>query len=225
MVRVEQSFLENIQESIRLLQLLDTPEVNYEPAQIPGQMLKTRDDEVQNSAGGYVFQVSDVTLIRRFLILGTSGGTYYSTEKQLTINNLERLVRIIKDGKGGLIIREILEISLAGRAPKQEPTMFALALCARYDVKDRVSKLKKMKQGEPPSEEEEAEIKFDDYIVQLHKAAFHAVSKVCRIPTHLFMFVKFCKMIPAAFDGKSSGWGRMMRKAIASWYLNKDPKS
>ena len=178
---MDQVSLENIEESMRLLQLLDALEANYEPAKVPGQMLKTRDDEVKNSAGGYVFQVSDLTRIRRFLILGTSGGTYYSTEKALTINNVENLVRIIKEGKGALILREILEISLAGRAPKQEPTMLALALCARFDVKDRVSKLKSKKQGNQPSKEEEAEMKFDDYIVQLHKAAFHAMSKVSKI--------------------------------------------
>uniref|UniRef100_A0A914CTJ2 TROVE domain-containing protein n=1 Tax=Acrobeloides nanus TaxID=290746 RepID=A0A914CTJ2_9BILA len=178
MVRNEQASLENVEESMRLLQLLDAPGVNYEPGQVTGQMLKTRDDEVKNSAGGYVFQVSDLTRIRRFLILGTSGGTYYSTEKALTIDNLEHLIRIIKDGKGGLILREILEISLAGRAPKQEPTMFALALCARYDVKDRVSKLKKKQQGGSLSKEEEAEIQFDDYMVQLQKATFRAMSKV-----------------------------------------------
>ena len=119
-----------------------------------------------------------MTRIRRFLILGTSGGTYYTSAKALTINNLEHLIRIIKDGKGGLILREILEISLAGRAPKQEPTMFALALCARYDVKDRVLKSRKIKSNENLTEEEKADIIFDDYIVQLHKAALHAMPKV-----------------------------------------------
>lgn len=33
-----------------------------------------------------------------------------------------------------MILREILDVSLNGRAPKQDSTMFALALCARYKV-------------------------------------------------------------------------------------------
>lgn len=77
-----------------------------------------------------------------------------------------------------MLLREILDISLAGRAPKQEPTMFALALCARFDVEDRGSKLQKNRKGQPLTEEEEKEICYDDYILQLNKAAFHAVSKV-----------------------------------------------
>ena len=34
-----------------------------------------------------MFQVSDETLVRRFVILGTSGGTYYATEKEHTMEH------------------------------------------------------------------------------------------------------------------------------------------
>lgn len=106
--------------------------------------------------------------------MGTSGGTYYISEKELTVKNIEDLIKIIEDGKGGLIIREVLEISLAGRAPRQEPTMFALALLARYNLKDRVSKMNS-KENQGMTEDEK---KYNDYIVLLQKAAFRAVSKV-----------------------------------------------
>uniref|UniRef100_A0A914CSU9 TROVE domain-containing protein n=1 Tax=Acrobeloides nanus TaxID=290746 RepID=A0A914CSU9_9BILA len=207
----------NILDNLRLLLVLDEAQFDFE--RIPPANLKTRDDEILNSQGGYVFKVNTLNRIRRFLIMGTSGGTYYISEKALTTKNLEDLIQIIKDGKGGLILREILDISLAGRAPRQEPTMFALALLARYDVKDRVSKLSSGKESQKLSEVEKS---FNDYIVQLQKAAFKAVAKVCRIPTHLFMFVKFCEIISKEFG--STGWSRMMRKAISSWYLEKDPK-
>jgi hypothetical protein len=71
--------------------------------------------------------------------------------------------------------------------------------------------------------------------------------QVCRIPTHLFTFVKFCEMVsiststalpatvavsdnePAVGSGEEegkekksnkgpTGWGRGMRKCIAEWY-------
>lgn len=41
---------------------------------------------------------------------------------------------VLCEGKGLMMLRETVEISLAGRAPKQDPTLFALALCARYQV-------------------------------------------------------------------------------------------
>ena len=76
-------------------------------------------NQVSNNAGGYVFAVSDLTRVRRFLILGTNGGTYYVIEKKLSIENLDALIDIIKRGKGGMILREIVSISLSGRSPKQ----------------------------------------------------------------------------------------------------------
>ncbi len=45
-----------------------------------------------------MWRVSDETRIRRFLILGTTGGTYYQTEKELTMENV---VELIEKGGGG----------------------------------------------------------------------------------------------------------------------------
>ena len=53
---------------------------------------------MRNNAGGFVFQVSDEIRVRRFLIMGTAGGTYYVTEQKLTIDNLDALVEIIEKG-------------------------------------------------------------------------------------------------------------------------------
>lgn len=55
--------------------------------------------KVRNTAGGFVFPVSDETRVRRFIILGTSGGTYYSTEKELTMDNIKALIDIIEKGE------------------------------------------------------------------------------------------------------------------------------
>ena len=42
---------------------------------------------VQNSGGGYAFAVDDWKRLERFLILGNEGGSYYATERALTIEN------------------------------------------------------------------------------------------------------------------------------------------
>uniref|UniRef100_A0A914Y1L9 TROVE domain-containing protein n=1 Tax=Panagrolaimus superbus TaxID=310955 RepID=A0A914Y1L9_9BILA len=58
----------------------------------------------------------------------------------------------------------------------------------------------------------------------LQKSAASVVPKVCRIPTHLFSYVNYCEMIAKAM-GEKSGWGRQMRRTIAEWYLNQEPKA
>lgn len=92
--------------------------------QIPGT--------VPNSAGGYSFAVDDWTRLRRFLILGTEGGTYYIGEKDLTKENAEALLRCVR-ADGARVLAMIREISLGGLAHKQNPTLFALAACVGAD--------------------------------------------------------------------------------------------
>ncbi|OCT85415.1 60 kDa SS-A/Ro ribonucleoprotein isoform X1 [Xenopus laevis] len=119
--------------------------------------------QVPNSEGCYVWQVSDMNRLRRFLCFGSEGGTYYIEEKKLGQENAEALLRLIEDGKGCEVVQEIKTFSQEGRAAKQEPTLFALAVCSQCsDIKTK-------------------------------QAAFRAVPEVCRIPTHLFTFIQFKK--------------------------------
>jgi 60 kDa SS-A/Ro ribonucleoprotein len=41
----------------------------------------------QNAAGGYTFVPAEVDRLRRFLTLGSAGGTYYVGERELTSEN------------------------------------------------------------------------------------------------------------------------------------------
>ncbi|KAK5966340.1 TROVE domain-containing protein, partial [Trichostrongylus colubriformis] len=190
------------------------------PVRISGQMKKERDDQVVNSAGGFVFAVSDESRVRRFIILGTAGGTYYSSEQELTVKNVEALIKIIEKGRGSMILKEIYEVSLAGRNPKQDPLLMALALCARYNVCDSVAKA--------AQSGGDATTARRNYLNELHKSAFSIVNDVCRIPTHLFTFVKYCEMISQSTQTeegkKSTGWGRLMRSTIQQWYASKSPE-
>ncbi|KAJ1349340.1 hypothetical protein KIN20_004841 [Parelaphostrongylus tenuis] len=217
-IKISDSFIRNLQECEERCRHICLKE-------LPGQMSRTRDDQVRNAAGGFVFAVSDETRIRRFIILGTTGGTYYSSEKELTMDNVNALIDIIERGHGSLILKEVYEISLAGRNPKQDPLLLALALCARYNLCDSTSKSgkdgKALEEGDVPA----AKLK---YLLELHKAAFEIVNDVCRIPTHLFTFVKYCEMVSQSTQSnsgkKSTGWGRLMRSAIQRWYASKTPE-
>lgn len=63
----------------------------------PTQREKADPSQVMNNAGGYTFVVDDWARLRRFLVLGAEGGTYYASEKKLARENaacVERLIQI-----------------------------------------------------------------------------------------------------------------------------------
>uniref|UniRef100_A0A0K0DL98 TROVE domain-containing protein n=1 Tax=Angiostrongylus cantonensis TaxID=6313 RepID=A0A0K0DL98_ANGCA len=216
-IKISDSFIRSLQECEELCRSLCISESC-------SQMMKTKEDGVRSTAGGFVLAVGDETTIRRFIILGTSSGTYYSREKQLTMDNVNALINIIERGRGSLILKEIHEVSRAGRNPKQDPLLFALALCARYNVCDTIRKLSRNKEALERGHVAAAKLK---YLRELHKSAFEIVNDVCRIPAHLFTFVKYCEMVSQSTQlesgKKSTGWGRLMRGAIQRWYASKSP--
>lgn len=142
--------------------------------------------QARNNAGGYSFVIDDAARLERFLILGSEGGTYYTSERALTIDNARCVERCI-DADGPGTVERIAARSESGRAPKNSPAIFALAIAA----------------GHP-----------DDATRQ---AALAAMPRVCRTGTHLFEFV-------AAVE-QFRGWGRALRRAVARWYVDKDPRA
>lgn len=99
------------------------------------QPLFGRTDQVLNSAGGYVFAVDEWKRLERFLILGTEGGTYYIGERELTRQNAEAAAACLKQD-GERVVKTVVEISTAGRAPKNEPALFVLAVAATPEFAD-----------------------------------------------------------------------------------------
>jgi 60 kDa SS-A/Ro ribonucleoprotein len=125
-------------------------------AQIPGSA------QIPNSAGGYASAVDDWKRLDRFLILGCEGGSYYAGEAKLVRENAQAVLRCLKSD-GRRAVDRIVELSDSGRAPKNDPALFALAMAAKLG---------------------------DD---KTRKAAFAALPKVARIGTHLFHFAEFVK--------------------------------
>ena len=116
--------------------------------------------QVRNSAGGYAWSVDDWTLLHRFLVLGSEGGSYYATERALTAENAAGVLRCITED-GLRVVQIVVEISRGGRAPKNDPAIFVLAL---------------------------ASAKGDDVT---RKAALAALPVVARTGTHLMHFAAF----------------------------------
>ena len=116
--------------------------------------------QVPNSAGGYAWGVDDWTRLRRFLVLGSEGGSYYASQWKLTRENSKTVERCVReDGKRA--VAEIVRVSNEGRAPKNDPALFALALAAGLGDEET------------------------------RKAALDALPQVARTGTHLFQFASF----------------------------------
>jgi 60 kDa SS-A/Ro ribonucleoprotein len=116
--------------------------------------------QVANSEGGYIWPVDDWTRLGRFLVLGSESGSYYASELKLTRENAEAVARCVRED-GPRAVAEIVAISETGRAPKNDPALFALALAA--------------------AAEEEA----------TRRAALEALPRVARTGTHLFAFATY----------------------------------
>lgn len=86
-------------------------------------------EQVRNDAGGYVFKIDPLEQIKRFLILGSEATAYRSGES-LTLKNVKVLKGYLDqaDDEGVIaLIDLIVDVSVGGRAPKQDPAIFALA--------------------------------------------------------------------------------------------------
>ncbi len=90
---------------------------------------QARPGQVANSAGGYVFTLDKWARLDRWLILGSEGGTYYASERQLTRDNAKTIAECL--GEDGLrTVARIVSVSESGRAPKNATAIFALAMAA-----------------------------------------------------------------------------------------------
>ena len=115
-------------------------------------------DQRKNNAGGYSFVVDKWCRLERFLILGAEGGTYYVNQRKLVRDNFKSLKECLAED-GVKTVEKIVAISDGGRAPKNDPAIFALAVAAA------------------------------DGNQATKQAALEAIPKVCRIGTHLFDFL------------------------------------
>jgi 60 kDa SS-A/Ro ribonucleoprotein len=120
---------------------------------------QARDEQRQNNAGGFAFVVDDWTRLERFLILGTEGGTYYASERRISLENARSVERCLA-ADGLRVVRRLVDLSDQGRAPKNSPAIFVLALAA--------------------ANQEGA----------VRQAALQALTVVCRTGTHLFQFAE-----------------------------------
>ena len=104
--------------------------------------------------------VDDWTRLRRFLVLGSEHGSYHASEWAPTRANAQALERCIR-ADGPRAVAEIVRVSDAGRAPRNDPALFGLAMAAGLGDADT------------------------------RRAALDALPRVARTASHLFRFAAF----------------------------------
>lgn len=124
---------------------------------IPGR----EKDMTRNAAGAFAFKADSFSRLERFLVLGSEGGTFYVGESDLTKQNIDN-VRACISTDGHRVVKTVLDISEAGRAPKNDPALYVLALAASYGGDEKV-----------------------------RQAALDVLPRIARIGTHLFTFAEF----------------------------------
>lgn len=126
------------------------------------QRIPGRSDQVENSAGGYVWESDPWQRLARFLILGSEGGSYYASERQLTTENIACIHECLTDN-GPLLVMAVIGASVQGRAPSNDPALYALAVAISHG--DRETKI----------------------------AAGRALPEVARTGTHLYHFIRYAE--------------------------------
>lgn len=115
-----------------------------------------------NDGGGASYVISKWKFLERFLVIGAESGTYYVSQDKNQKRNVDNVMLCIKED-GKKVVDMITEVSVAGKAIRNDSAIYALALCFAHGDND----------------------------TKLH--AEKALVKVCRTGTHILMFTAFIK--------------------------------
>src|SRR5215210_1734781 len=158
------------------------------------QMKPLNERQVQNNAGGYVYQIDPIHRLNRFLFLGCEKGTFYQNKNDINIDNISSLDQLIRlDHRELECLDLIKEIHRTNRCAKDDYMLFVLAYLFKSkhvgdDIKNIITEF---------------------------------LPSILTIPTKLFMFVENCQIVSLS-NNTSKGWGRRQRRLISDWYSKKD---
>ena len=160
------------------------------------QPIPGRADQVRNAAGGYVFAKDLFTRLEDFLILGTTGGTYYIDQTTLTFDNAQVVFdAIAADGRRAVALAVDVSDGRPPRAPRNEPALFTIAVAiTRGDLDTR-------------------------------RAARAALPKVARTTNHKAIFFGYWKNLHGKPTGGGTAprIGRLTRGAFGDLFLADSP--
>ena len=151
--------------------------------------------QVANNAGGFSFQLPLEQEWMRYLIIGSKSenGNFYQTGGQIsTCVSRCILAAVASPDTCKHLVADILDVSVKGRAAKQEMTMLALATVIVFS--------------------EDPECK---------RLGLAAIQDVCRIPTHWFMLLKYIRELSQDKKKPGKGMGAGVRSAFTRLYTSR----
>jgi hypothetical protein len=165
-------------------------------ATIP-QTCKINIDQVLNCSGGYVWKLTPIEHVNRYLVLGGAKdmGNYYMQAEQVSHECALSVLQMIRSPDASQFVQlcDLLKaVSVGGRAPKQEPVLLSVAAAIVF--------------AKNPQEK---------------GIAFETAKACIRIPTHMFMLAGFVRdLSQAKMENKGKGWGTGFRRTMAHYYLS-----
>jgi hypothetical protein len=152
--------------------------------------------QIANNAGGYSFPLPLEQEWMRYLIIGSKSdnGCYYQCGGAIATTISKCIMAAVSSpATCAHLIRDIVDVSVNARAPKQEMTMMSLAAAIVF----------------PPDNACKAQ-------------ALVAVNQVCRIPTHLFMLVQYIRDLSQDKKTPGKGFGKGVRRVLTEYYTSRN---
>lgn len=154
----------------------------------PTQREKGDDRQVQNNAGGYVYTVNAEQRLRRFLVLGSEGGTFYASQRDLTKSNVDFMKSYAATNPEDFLA-VLRDVDSHNVAPRHSTVLLALAVLYTHC---------------PPLGP------IGTHTHPVRTAIEQDFTGFVRTGTHLFEFVDYVTMYRK--------WGRSLRRLVGSWY-------
>ena len=173
--------------------LMKTEGKRQNTPEFPPPGIKTGEQEVISHEGGCVFEVSPVTRILRYVCIGVDK-TIYQNKKEIHSEVMEVLVKAAKSES--TVMKALLAIKSADEKRclfKQEGALTAVAVFARLAASTRAKRL-----------------------------AWIVAQCLIRTLDHWSIFLSAYTLLRRQIPNATSGWGRMPRKAVASWFESKN---
>ena len=152
--------------------------------------------QIANNAGGYSFPLPLEQEWMRYLIIGSKSdnGSFYQCGGAIATTISKCIMAAVSSpATCAHLIRDIVDVSVSARAPKQEMTMMSLAAAIVF----------------PPDHACKAQ-------------ALAAINQVCRIPTHLFMLVQYIRDLSQDKKTPGKGFGKGVRRALTEYYTSRN---
>lgn len=152
--------------------------------------------QIANNAGGYSFPLPLEQEWMRYLIIGSKSdnGSFYQCGGAIATTISKCIMAAVSSpATCAHLIRDIVDVSVAARAPKQEMTMMSLATAIVF----------------PPDNACKAQ-------------ALAAINQVCRIPTHVFMLVQYIRDLSQDKTKPGKGFGKGVRRALTEYYTSRN---